>query len=193
MDRNINPVALNLLNAKNPDGSFVIPSPQIVYAIRGVSSSEHRYKRSRQHNLLQHFLGCIRLAPLSRICNRILGGLSGTRYTSDQQDLKSARSLLWHRKLGIIVMELSRYVLEALREDDEFVLYRGKHSNDPHSASVLLLAPASMQPALATLKKIEHEYSLRDELDSDWAVRSLAVSEQRGQMTLLLEAWRRNS
>jgi hypothetical protein len=25
---NINPVALNLLNAKNPDGSFVIPSPQ---------------------------------------------------------------------------------------------------------------------------------------------------------------------
>jgi hypothetical protein len=27
---NINPVALNLLNAKNPDGSFVIPSPQTV-------------------------------------------------------------------------------------------------------------------------------------------------------------------
>ncbi len=26
---NINPVALNLLNAKNPDGTFVIPSPQI--------------------------------------------------------------------------------------------------------------------------------------------------------------------
>src|ERR1700752_5317450 len=25
---NINPVALNLLNAKNPDGAFVIPSPQ---------------------------------------------------------------------------------------------------------------------------------------------------------------------
>src|SRR5215468_3674716 len=27
---NINPVALNLLNEKNPDGSFVIPSPQVV-------------------------------------------------------------------------------------------------------------------------------------------------------------------
>jgi len=26
---NINPVALILLNARNPDGSFVIPSPQI--------------------------------------------------------------------------------------------------------------------------------------------------------------------
>ena len=78
-------------------------------------------------------------------------------------------------------MELSQYVLEVLRRDEEFVLYRGEPSNQPCSPSVLLLAPASMQPALATLKKIEHEYSLRDELDSAWAVRSLAVSEQRGQ------------
>jgi predicted ATPase len=44
-----------------------------------------------------------------------------------------------------------------------------------------------MAPALETLKKIEHEYSLRDELDSAWAVRSLAVSEQRGQTMLVLE------
>ena len=58
-------------------------------------------------------------------------------------------------------MELSEYLLETLREDDEFVLYRGEHSNQPGSPSVLLLAPASIQPALATLKKIEHEYSLR--------------------------------
>ena len=84
-------------------------------------------------------------------------------------------------------MELSQYVLEALRRDEEFVLYRGEHSNQPGSPSVLLLAPASMQPALETLKKIEHEYSLRDELDSAWAVRSLALSEHRGQMTLVLE------
>ena len=69
-------------------------------------------------------------------------------------------------------MELSEYLLETLREDNEFVLYRGEHANQRGSPSVLLLAPASMQPALATLKKIEHEYSLRDELDSAWAVRS---------------------
>ena len=84
-------------------------------------------------------------------------------------------------------MELSEYLLETLREDDEFVLYRGEHSNQSGSPSVLLLAPASMQPALATLKKIEHEYSLRNELDSAWAVRSLALSEQRGRTTLMLE------
>jgi hypothetical protein len=44
-----------------------------------------------------------------------------------------------------------------------------------------------MQPALETLRKIEHEYSLRDELDSAWAVRPLALSEHRGQTTLVLE------
>ena len=84
-------------------------------------------------------------------------------------------------------MEPSQLVLEPLRTDEEFALYRGEHSNQPGSPSVLLLTPASTRPARETLKKIEHEYSLRDELDSAWAVRSLALSEQRGQTTLVLE------
>ncbi len=84
-------------------------------------------------------------------------------------------------------MEPSQYVLDVLRKDEEFVLYRGEHSKQPGSPSVLLLAPASTRPALETLRKIEHEYSLRDELDSAWAVRPLALSEQRGQTTLVLE------
>jgi PAS domain S-box-containing protein len=90
-------------------------------------------------------------------------------------------------KLGTIIVELSHYVLEAHRRDEEFVLKRGEQSNQPGSPSVFLLNPASMQPALGTLKKIEYEYSLRDELDSAWAVRSVALSEHRGQMTLVLE------
>jgi hypothetical protein len=81
----------------------------------------------------------------------------------------------------------SQYVLEALRQDEEFVLYRGEHPNQPGLPPVLLLGPASTRPALETLKKIEHEYSLRDELDSAWAVRPLALSEQRGQTMLVLE------
>src|SRR5260221_14388517 len=76
-------------------------------------------------------------------------------------------------KLGTIIVELSQYVLEAHRRDEEFVLYRGEPSNQPGSPSVFLLAPASIQPALETLKKIECEYSLRDQLDSAWAVRSM--------------------
>jgi PAS domain S-box-containing protein len=84
-------------------------------------------------------------------------------------------------------VEVSQYVLETVRRDEEFVLYRGEHSSQPGSPSVLLLAPASNQPALETIRKIEYEYSLRGELDSAWAVRSMAISEHRGQMTLVLE------
>jgi serine/threonine protein kinase len=84
-------------------------------------------------------------------------------------------------------VDLSEYVLEPLRKDEEFVLYRGENSNQSGSPSVLLLAPVATRPAPVTLKKIEHEYSLRDELDSAWAVRPLALSEQRGQTTLVLE------
>lgn len=78
-------------------------------------------------------------------------------------------------------MNLAQYVLEPLRIDEEFVLYRGEHSSERGLPSILVLAPASKHPPLATLKKIEHEYSLRHELDSAWAVRPLALSEQWGQ------------
>jgi len=80
-----------------------------------------------------------------------------------------------------------QYVLESVRKDEEFILYRGKPADQTGSPSVLLLTPASERPALETLKKLEHEYSLRDELDSAWAVRPFTLSELRGQTTLVLE------
>ena len=84
-------------------------------------------------------------------------------------------------------MDLSQLVTEHLRTDEAFILYRGRQSSLTATPSVLLLAPASTRPARETLKKIEHEYSLRDELDSAWAVRPVAVSEHRGHKTLVLE------
>ncbi len=84
-------------------------------------------------------------------------------------------------------MGLSQYVLESLRKDEEFVLYRGEWSNQAGSPLVLLLAPSSTRPAPETLKKLEREYSLRDELDSTFAVRPLALTREQGQMTLVLE------
>jgi PAS domain S-box-containing protein len=86
-----------------------------------------------------------------------------------------------------MIADLSQYVFKVLRRDEEFVLYRGAHTNRSGLPSILLLAPASTQPALETLKKIESEYSLRDELDSAWAVRCLTLSEHRGQMALVFE------
>jgi hypothetical protein len=43
-------------------------------------------------------------------------------------------------------VDLSQYQLEALRKDEEFVLYRGVHSNHSGLPSILLLAPASNRP-----------------------------------------------
>ncbi|HXA04479.1 MAG TPA: serine/threonine-protein kinase, partial [Bryobacteraceae bacterium] len=85
-------------------------------------------------------------------------------------------------------MELSEYVLEPLRKDEEFILYRGQHRNHQVDApSVLLLAPVSTRPAPESLKRMEHEHSLRAELDRSWAVRPLALSQLNGQMMLVLE------
>jgi len=80
-------------------------------------------------------------------------------------------------------VELSEYLLETLREGNEFVLYWGEHSNQPGSPSVLLLAPASMQPALATLKKIEREYSLRNEPENKLRTKPLKYPTKSATMT----------
>jgi PAS domain S-box-containing protein len=83
-------------------------------------------------------------------------------------------------------MQLSGYSLDRLREDGEFILYRA-HAKQQELPPLLLLAPASTRPSPETLKKIEHQYSLRSELDSAWAARPLALSERDSQTDLVLE------
>src|SRR6201998_3576142 len=84
------------------------------------------------------------------------------------------------------IVEMSEYVRECLREDEEFILYRARTSAAEPS-SVLLLTPASIHPRLESLKKIEHEYSLCRDFDTTWAVRALALSECNGQKARVLE------
>src|SRR5258706_4946284 len=81
-------------------------------------------------------------------------------------------------------MELSGYLLERLREDDEFILHRAHSGQGP---SLLLLAPVSTRPTTETLKKIEHEYSFHDDLDTTCAARPLALSQYNDQRVLVLE------
>ena len=78
------------------------------------------------------------------------------------------------------------YALEPLRHDDESTLYRGdlRYSGTPF---VLLLMPVSPRPTLGSLEKLEHECSLRGELDATWAVRPLALSQYNDQRVLVLE------
>jgi hypothetical protein len=47
-------------------------------------------------------------------------------------------------------VDLSRLVIEPLRRDEEFVLYRGEYPNLPDTPSVLLLAADSTWPAVET-------------------------------------------
>src|SRR3981189_3903493 len=77
--------------------------------------------------------------------------------------------------------ELSGYVFSPLRKGD-FTLYRGTGNG---LAPVLLVTAADA--SLACLKRLEHEYALRAQLDTAWAARPVALSLYNDHLTLMLE------
>ena len=83
------------------------------------------------------------------------------------------------------VIELSRYVYQTLRADEEFALSRTRQ--DGEQSTVLVLAAVSEYPALGSLARLEHEYSLREELDPGWALRPLTLTHREGRMMLVLD------
>src|SRR5258708_38832616 len=83
------------------------------------------------------------------------------------------------------VIELSRYVYQTLRADEEFALSRARR--DGEQSTVLVVAPVSEDPARGSLARLEHESSLRDELDPDWALRPLALTRREGRTMLVLD------
>ncbi len=75
-----------------------------------------------------------------------------------------------------------------LWEDSERVLRRGwRQRADGHRLAVLAVVPATEHPPPATLDRLAHEYGLKDELDSAWAVRPLELVRDGGRTMLLLE------
>src|SRR5262245_23371683 len=88
-----------------------------------------------------------------------------------------------------MVMRLSQYHLEPLRQDGEFILYRGLRLADAETRarSILALCPLMERPAHATIKKLEHQFSLKDELDSGWALRPISLLQQQNRTMLLFE------
>ena len=85
-------------------------------------------------------------------------------------------------------MELLEYTFETLRKDGEFIVYRGHHRRPANGSppSILVMTPVSERPALGSLRRMEHEYSLRAELDPGWAVRPLALAPHKGRTMLVL-------
>ena len=88
-----------------------------------------------------------------------------------------------HQTNGV---DFSEFAFQPLREDEEFVLYRGC-PRQADASSVLLLTPAAKRPRLETLEKINHEHALKNELDRAWAVRPRDLSPYNGKTGLLLE------
>ena len=88
-----------------------------------------------------------------------------------------------------LVIDPAEYTLETLCQDGEFILYRGlrKNQRDASLSSILVSTPVTERPAPGTLRKIEHEFSLKADLDPRWAVRPLALTQHQGRSMLLLE------
>ena len=83
------------------------------------------------------------------------------------------------------MIDLSKYILEVLHQDDEFVLYRGRSKEGESRA--LVLSPVAEYPAPEILKRLEHEYSLREELDPTWMARPMAMAHHWNRPVLVLE------
>jgi PAS domain S-box-containing protein len=77
--------------------------------------------------------------------------------------------------------ELSSYVFSPLREGD-FALHRGSGNG---LAPILLVA--AEETSLGSVERLEHEYALKAELDTDWAARPVALTHYNGRRTLVLE------
>ena len=81
--------------------------------------------------------------------------------------------------------ELSRFTFEVLRQDEHFILYRGRSTNG--SSQVLLRSPTSQHPTPQNLKRLERAYSLKEELDPAWAVRPIEFANHWDRLVLVME------
>jgi len=81
--------------------------------------------------------------------------------------------------------ELPSYVVETLWEDEECILSRRVSDREPSPHLELTLASA--EPAPESVTRLEHAYALRNELDSAWAARPIALEQHEGRPTLFVE------
>jgi PAS domain S-box-containing protein len=79
---------------------------------------------------------------------------------------------------------VSDYVLEQIRDGAEFTLYRARKPGNP--APFLVVAPAADRPSAQSLRRLEHEFSLTAELESEWAAKPLALTRHEGRTILVL-------
>src|SRR5690349_23164827 len=78
--------------------------------------------------------------------------------------------------------------LEMLWEDGERIFCRKwLDGADGHPHAVLAVLPTAEHPTPETLNRLVHEYGLKDEIDSQWAVQPLELVRERGRVMLTLQ------
>src|ERR1700678_3827892 len=80
---------------------------------------------------------------------------------------------------------LTEYALEPLQDTKRFTLYRAHKEASTRSALVRTASAAQLSRNSSTW--LECEYSLRETLDSAWAVRPVALARHEGHLALVLE------
>jgi PAS domain S-box-containing protein len=83
------------------------------------------------------------------------------------------------------MVEDSKYILEPLREVEDFTLYRGRERDN--QMPILAVAVAAEQPSPQSLRRLEHEFSLATELGAAWAAQPRMLTHHRGRALLILE------
>src|SRR5258705_12851340 len=112
----------------------------------------------------------------------MLSGFTGSAFKPRLTDVKAAQ-------IETSAVNLLSHRLETLLEDGEFVLCRSGQPIDTTvpAYSALVVMPRSEHPRSHVVRMLEHEHALRAELDSAWAVRSLALATLEGRPALILE------
>ena len=83
------------------------------------------------------------------------------------------------------MVDISKCELELLRADGELILYRGRVRDD--HAQVLVLSPFSQHPSPESVKRLDNECFLKEELDLSWAARPIGIATHRDRTVLVLQ------
>jgi serine/threonine protein kinase len=88
-----------------------------------------------------------------------------------------------------VVVDLAPYTLQQLQQRAEFVLFRGFHKGlgEAGRPSILVRAAVADPPSPATLRKMQHEYALRSELDPNYVVRPLSLVQVERRPMLVFQ------
>ena len=78
--------------------------------------------------------------------------------------------------------------LQLAWEDGDRIFYRGLRDGAKGQQAVLVVFPSTDPPTVDNLKRLTHEFDLRDDLaDDSWAVQPLALLREQGQPVLVLK------